>query len=99
MVAWTFDLADQLRGTGVTVTCLHPATFMPTALVVDSGIAPVSSLADGVRATLRLIRSGGLDGVTGEFFNGLHPTRAADQAYDPVFRARLREATDRLLAA
>jgi NAD(P)-dependent dehydrogenase (short-subunit alcohol dehydrogenase family) len=98
LAAWSFDLADQLRGTGVTVTCLHPATFMPTRMVADSGITAVSSLEDGVRATLRLVDDPGVDGITGEFFDGLEPARALDQAYDPDFRDGLRRATQKLLA-
>jgi hypothetical protein len=80
------------------VTCLHPATFMPTAMVLESGRAPVSTLDAGVRATLRLIDDAAVDGVTGEFFDGVHPGRALDQAYDAEFRTRLAELTGRLLA-
>ena len=29
----TYDLAGDLVGTGVTVTALHPATFMDTTMV------------------------------------------------------------------
>ena len=32
-IMFTFDLADELRGSGVTATCLHPATYMPTKIV------------------------------------------------------------------
>ena len=50
------------------------------------------------RATVRLVEDADLDGVAGQFLDGLHPARALDQAYDLRFRERLREATDRLLA-
>ncbi len=46
----TFELADELEGTGVTATCLHPATYMPTKIVAS----PVGSLEEGVAATFRL---------------------------------------------
>ena len=39
LAAFSFDLADELRGSGVTVNCIHPATFMATEMVLDSGIA------------------------------------------------------------
>ena len=32
-VMFTFDLAEKLAGTGVTATCLHPATYMDTTMV------------------------------------------------------------------
>jgi NAD(P)-dependent dehydrogenase (short-subunit alcohol dehydrogenase family) len=98
-VLFTFDLAEQLSGTGVTATCLHPATFMPTKMVTEAGIPPASALEDGVEATLRLIRSPELDGVSGVYFNGMSEARAEAQAYDEGARARLRELSERLVAA
>ena len=32
-ILFTFDLAEELEGSGVTATCLHPATYMPTKIV------------------------------------------------------------------
>jgi NAD(P)-dependent dehydrogenase (short-subunit alcohol dehydrogenase family) len=101
LAAFTFDLADELsaRGvSGVTANCLHPASLMPTAMVLESRVAPMSDLEDGVAATLRLITDPALDGVTGEYFNGLSPSRSLPEAYDPAFRARLRAVTADLLA-
>jgi NAD(P)-dependent dehydrogenase (short-subunit alcohol dehydrogenase family) len=88
----TIDLATELAGTGVTVNALHPATYMPTKIVAS----PVSSLEEGVEATSRLLTDPDLDGVTGEFFNGLRRARANEQAYDAEARRRLRELSDRL---
>jgi hypothetical protein len=81
----------------VTVNCSHPATLMNTAMVIHSGITPVSTLEQGGEATMRLITDPALDGVTGQFFDGLKTARARPEAYDPQFRAKLREVTDRML--
>jgi NAD(P)-dependent dehydrogenase (short-subunit alcohol dehydrogenase family) len=86
-----FDLAAELLDAGVTVNALHPATFMPTKV---SPAKPISTIAQGVAATLRAIRD---DTGTGRFFNGLEESRANDQAYDPDARRRLR-ALSRALA-
>ena len=93
---FTFDLAQELQGRGVTATCMHPATFMPTKMVYDGGVRPISSLQDGLRATLRLVADPELDGVTGLYFNGLRPSTPDPQAADPDARRRLRELSDRL---
>jgi hypothetical protein len=82
----------------VTVNCLHPATLMNTAMVAEAGLAPRSTIGQGTAATLRLIADPALDGVTGRFFDGLRAARARPEAYDPGFRARLGEVTDRMLA-
>ena len=70
-----FDLAEA----GVTANALHPATFMPTKMVVDAGIDPLSSLEQGVAATLALVQR--TDG-SGRYFNGEVEARADAQAYD-----------------
>jgi NAD(P)-dependent dehydrogenase (short-subunit alcohol dehydrogenase family) len=91
-VMMTIDVAGELAGTGVTVTALHPATYMPTKIVAS----PISTLEEGVRATSRLVTDASLDGVSGEFFNGMSAARANEQAYDPEARRRLRVLSDQL---
>lgn len=88
--AWSFELAEALERTGVTVNCLHPATFMDTQMVRDHGAAPRSSVQEGGEATLRLILH---EPGTGGFFDGNRPARAHPDAYDPEVRRRLREIT------
>jgi NAD(P)-dependent dehydrogenase (short-subunit alcohol dehydrogenase family) len=97
LAAFTFDLAGELETAKVTVNCSHPATLMDTAMVSRAGISPVSTLEQGGEATMRLITDPALDGVTGQFFDGLKTARARPEAYDPQFRAKLREVTDRML--
>ena len=95
LAAWSLELAEELTGTGVSVTCLHPATLMPTGMVMESGLPPMSTLDSGGLATLRLI----LDDVgSGHYFDGTEVARAHPDAYDPRVRSRLRAATEVALA-
>jgi NAD(P)-dependent dehydrogenase (short-subunit alcohol dehydrogenase family) len=98
LAAFTFGLAGELDPAQVTVNCLHPATFMNTAMVAQGGITPVSTVEQGGEATMRLITNPALDGVTGQFFDGLRTSRALPEAYDPQFRAQLGQVTDKMLA-
>jgi NAD(P)-dependent dehydrogenase (short-subunit alcohol dehydrogenase family) len=91
-ILFTIDLAEQLDGTGVTVNALHPATYMPTKIVPS----PVSTIAEGVEATMHLIT--GPDTGTGRYYNGLREARADRQAYDAEARRRLRELSQKLTA-
>jgi NAD(P)-dependent dehydrogenase (short-subunit alcohol dehydrogenase family) len=91
-IMFTFDLAEELTGTGVTANALHPATYMPTKIVPN----PVSRLEDGVRATARLAAAPEVAAVTGRYFDGTREARAQPQAYDPDARARLRKLSERL---
>ncbi|HET9626592.1 MAG TPA: SDR family NAD(P)-dependent oxidoreductase [Kofleriaceae bacterium] len=93
-IMFTFDLADELAGTGVTANALHPATFMPTKIVAS----PLSTLDEGVQATLRLICEPSLAGITSKYFNGQHEATADAQAYDLDARATLRALSDELVA-
>jgi NAD(P)-dependent dehydrogenase (short-subunit alcohol dehydrogenase family) len=99
LIAHTFDIADELTGSSVTANCLHPASLMPTTMVHESHYGTIDSLEQGLHATLRLIVGPDLNGVTGQYFDGTQPARALDQAYDPAFRALLRERTEALLLA
>ena len=98
-VMFTFDLAEELGERGVTANCLHPASYMPTKMVLHARGSAVSTLEEGVEATLTLVSDPVLDGVTGKYFNGTHEDRADRQAYDPVARAQLRALSQQLTAA
>jgi NAD(P)-dependent dehydrogenase (short-subunit alcohol dehydrogenase family) len=89
-VMFTFDLARELRGSGVTVNALHPATLMDTTMVRLAGVAPRSRLDEGVEALMHLAVGPDLEGRTGLYFNGMGEARAHAQAYDESARAELR---------
>jgi NAD(P)-dependent dehydrogenase (short-subunit alcohol dehydrogenase family) len=95
-IMFTFDLARELEGTGVTVNCLHPATYMDTTMVRAGGITPVSTVDEGADAILNLAISDELEGRTGLFFDRQRPSRANAQAYDEAARQRLSELSYRL---
>ncbi|MGI8428217.1 MAG: SDR family NAD(P)-dependent oxidoreductase [Solirubrobacteraceae bacterium] len=91
-IMFTFDLADELSDAGVTATALHPATYMPTKIVAS----PVSTLGEGVNATMRLIADPALDETTGRYYNRQTEAQAHPQAYDRHSRNQLRELSEQL---
>jgi NAD(P)-dependent dehydrogenase (short-subunit alcohol dehydrogenase family) len=92
-----FDLAEELAGSGVTATALHPATYMDTKMVTDAGVTPASTVQEGLDATWRLVADPAVEGVSGAYFNGTREVRADAQAYDLDARRRLRELSQRLV--
>lgn len=96
-ILFTFDLARELEGTGVTVGALHPATFMNTSMVTEAGVEPRSTVEEGAEAVMNLISAPDL--ASGQYFNGLRPARANAQAYDEEARARLRALSRELTAS
>jgi NAD(P)-dependent dehydrogenase (short-subunit alcohol dehydrogenase family) len=89
-IMFTIDLAEELKGSGVTVNSLHPATYMNTTMVRAGGITPISTVEQGGEAILHLAAGDDVAGKSGLFFNGMNEMRANAQAYDEAARARLR---------
>jgi NAD(P)-dependent dehydrogenase (short-subunit alcohol dehydrogenase family) len=98
MIVWTFDLAERLAGTSVTVNALHPASLMPTKMVLEAGWQTMSSVEEGLKATLRLVIDPALENVTGEYFDGLSLSKANAQAYDKTVRQRLAALSQELVS-
>ena len=95
-IMFTIDLADELKGSGVTVNALHPATYMNTTMVRAGGITPISTVEQGGAAILHLVEGDDVAGKSGLFFNGMNEMKANAQAYDEAARKRLRELSFKL---
>jgi NAD(P)-dependent dehydrogenase (short-subunit alcohol dehydrogenase family) len=96
LVMLTFDLAEEVEGSGVTANCLHPGTYMPTNMVRAAGVDPVTPLEEGVEATLRLVSSPEVADINGHYFDGTSESAPHPQAEDPEARRRLRELSEEL---
>ena len=95
-VMFTFEFAERLKGTGVTVNALHPASLMDTKMVLEAFGRSMSTVEEGAEATVRLATSPELEGVTGRYFDGTREARADPQAYDEEARERLRAHSEEL---
>ena len=93
-VMFTHDLAEELEGTGVVVGSLHPATYMPTGMVLRLGVTPRATIAEGADAVMQVVDSD--DFESGQYFSGLRQARANAQAYDAEARVRLKELSEEL---
>jgi NAD(P)-dependent dehydrogenase (short-subunit alcohol dehydrogenase family) len=89
-ILFTIDLAREFADSGITANALHPATYMDTSMVRQSGVTPISSVDQGAAAILRLAVSPELEGRSGLFFNGQQEASADAQAYDAQARQKLK---------
>jgi NAD(P)-dependent dehydrogenase (short-subunit alcohol dehydrogenase family) len=96
-VMYTIDLAEANPPAELIANALHPATFMPTKIVLEERGTSMDSLELGTRATVRLAADPELDGTTGRFFDRLEESAAHPQAYDTEARAELRRLSEELV--
>ncbi|MFD2058547.1 SDR family NAD(P)-dependent oxidoreductase [Mesorhizobium calcicola] len=89
-ILFTVDLAQDLKGSAVTVNALHPASYMNTTMVRQAGVTPWSSVETGAETILNLATSPSLEGRSGLYFDGLREARADAQAYNAGARQQLR---------
>ncbi|MFB9948858.1 SDR family NAD(P)-dependent oxidoreductase [Rhizobium puerariae] len=97
LIMFTIDIAEELKGSGVTANAVHPANYMDTPMTRDAGISPWNSVDEGADAVLHLINSPQLAETTGMYFSGGGQSRASSQAYDTAARARLRALSRQLV--
>jgi NAD(P)-dependent dehydrogenase (short-subunit alcohol dehydrogenase family) len=84
-----FVLAERLTAPAITVNSLHPATYMPTKMVLEEIGHSIDTLEEGEMATRRLVSDPNLANTTGRFFDRTREARANADAYDPDTRRRL----------
>ena len=86
-VMFTIDLADELKGRGIVVQALHPATYMDTTMVRSSGGTPRATVEEGAAAVMHVIAT---DAPSGSYFVGQRLGTPHQQAADGAARRQLR---------
>jgi NAD(P)-dependent dehydrogenase (short-subunit alcohol dehydrogenase family) len=92
-ILFTVDLAEELKGSNVLVTALHPATMMNTTMVKQSGMQARSTVDEGATAVMQQI-TGTVE--SGQYYNGLQAAKPNAQAFDAGARAQLRALSQKL---
>jgi NAD(P)-dependent dehydrogenase (short-subunit alcohol dehydrogenase family) len=93
-ILFTYELAEKLQKTGVTVNCLHPGVINTKLLRVNfGGGSPVS---EGSRKLVYLATAPELATVTSEYFYDNQQTRSAEITYDAATRKKLWDLSEKL---
>jgi retinol dehydrogenase 14 len=97
-VLFTYELARQLAGKGVTVNCLSPGAVQ-TNIFNDLGgffglmtrlTRPFASTPEqGAQPSLYLATSGEVEGVSGKYFDKQKPKQSSKASYDTTLAQRL----------
>jgi NAD(P)-dependent dehydrogenase (short-subunit alcohol dehydrogenase family) len=95
-ITFTYQLAGQLEGTGVTANCLHPGVvntkLLRTAFPGMQGITP----EEGARTSVYLALSPEVAGISGQYFEEMRPARSTDLTHDRTVQKRLWEMAEDL---
>jgi NAD(P)-dependent dehydrogenase (short-subunit alcohol dehydrogenase family) len=90
-LVFTYVLAGQLEGTGVTVNCLHPGVVdtrvLRTSYPGMQGITP----EEGARTSVYLALSPEVAGVSGQYFENMRPAKSTPLTRDRGIQERFRE--------
>ncbi|MBT1705171.1 SDR family NAD(P)-dependent oxidoreductase [Chryseosolibacter indicus] len=92
LIMYTFDLAERLKGKGITVNALHPATLMNTKMVMDRSYV-MSTVEEGASAVEGLLKIK----ETGCYYNSKRLSKAIPQVYDVPTRRKLWKLTNDIL--
>jgi NAD(P)-dependent dehydrogenase (short-subunit alcohol dehydrogenase family) len=104
-ILFTYELARQLQGTGVTSNCLHPGVIATRLLADYMGIpiagAPLARTfgakpEKGAETIVYLASSPEVEGVSGKFYVNKKPVASSRQSYDEVAARRLWDLSERL---
>ena len=104
-IMFTYELAERLKGTGVTATCMHPGAVNTRFGTNNSGpmtilfraFKPFMRTPDqGADTVIWLSSSPDVEGVSGRYYSDRKPIEPKKIANDPPARRRLWEESERL---
>jgi NAD(P)-dependent dehydrogenase (short-subunit alcohol dehydrogenase family) len=97
-IMFTFELAERLRGTGVTANCVHPGAVNTNFATNNRGVMTLlfrafkpfmRSPEQGADTVIYLASSPDVEGMTGKYLSDRKLITASDMAYDEDLRERL----------
>jgi NAD(P)-dependent dehydrogenase (short-subunit alcohol dehydrogenase family) len=107
LIYFTYELADQLMGTGVTVNALHPGVVASNFNNGMKGLAHVIgaviytfvgiNVERGAQTTLYLATSPKVEGVSGKYFSDCKEASSSRLSYDVTVRQRLWDVSQELI--
>lgn len=99
MLYYTYELAERLQGSGVTVNALHPGA-VATNIGMPTWLAPFLATPEkGARTSIHLASAVELAGVTGKYFVNCREAKSSRRSRDAAIGRRLMAVTRELCGA
>ena len=88
-IAFTYRLARDLKGSNITVNCLHPGVTDTHLLhAMDPGLSGISP-AEAARSSVYLALSDEAAGITGKYFTDMEPVTSSELSRNRTIQNRL----------
>jgi len=88
-ITFTYSLARNLEGSGATANCLHPGVVDTKLLRSAFPGYPAITPEEAAKTPVWLARSPEVAGVSGKYFDSMHPVRSSAMTYDHKVQERL----------
>jgi len=88
-VTFTYTLARNLEGSGITANCLHPGVVNTKLLRSAFPGYPAITPEEAAKTPVWLARSTEVAGISGKYFDTLRPVRSSPLSYDRGVEERL----------
>jgi NAD(P)-dependent dehydrogenase (short-subunit alcohol dehydrogenase family) len=105
-ILFTYELAERLKGTGVTANCLHPgAVATSMGINRDTGFGTLitgilkpffQTSEQGAETAIYLATSSEVEGVTGKYFYRRKPVPSSKRSYDKAHAKKLWDLSEKL---
>ncbi len=95
-ILFTFELAEKLRSSDITVNCLHPGVINTKLLREGWGFGG-ASLAEGAKTSVYLASSPDVSEITGKYFSNRRVSEPARISYDSNVRKELWKRSEKLI--
>ena len=98
VILFTYELAKRLKGSGVTVNCLHPGVVKTKLLRAGFGAIQGITPEEGARTSIYLASSTDLENESGKYFERCRPVRSSPLSYDSRMQEKFWKMSEDLLA-
>ena len=102
----TYELADKLEGSNITVNCLDPGTVDTLALATIRALArkiygksssdPPVTIEEGAQTPLYLATASEVEGVSGKYYVDMKKVESSPESYDRETAKKLWELSEEM---
>ncbi len=97
IVLFTYGMAKRLKGSGVTVNCLHPGVVKTKLLRAGFGDIHGISPEEGAKTSIYLTSSPDLENASSQYFERCRPVRSSPQSYNNALQEKFWKVSENLV--